>query len=344
MANKEKFNQKDIIKLANELILKSIPLPILKKGMSSPVFIQILEDLLIRLYQDKKLLLPNFHENVNTIAVFSDYGGESQKSSYFTYTFLFVAYEALYYSLNHMTKMRRDHGLMEPYREICFKNKEYGPIHRILDDWLKIADYIPGLLLTLLIPKDIISVVGKNEKKDIYNLTTILQKYGYGDWKPNVVEKMMRILHLIAYCCALLSKQGHKIFWMTDDDSIAPNKEKEKAMQQIFSNILEIYAPNKYNSVYCGRPFKDIHKKQNICDLLSYPDLVAGSIEAYFSNCYETKDPLIKEEANEVLLWLVQQGFGMKKLTILLGADTNGNLQSSIVEFKTRATGAGLSF
>lgn len=331
--NKKEFSRKDLIKLANELILKSIPLPVLKKEMSTPIFIQILEDQLTRLYQDKKLLLPNFHEHVNTIAIFSDYGGESHESLYLTYSFLFVAYDALYHLLKIMAKARKDYGLIEPYSEICFKNKEYGPIHRILDDWLKIGDCIPGLLLTLLIPKDVISVVGKNEKKDIYNLTTILQKYGYGNWKPKVVEKMMRILHLIAYCCALLSKQGHKIFWMTDDDSIAPNKEKAKVMQQIFSNILEIYAPNKYNSVYVGRPFNNIHREQNICDLLSYPDLIAGSIEAYFSTCYGKNNPLIKEQANKVLLWLTQQGFGMKKLTVSLGADNNGNLQSSMVEF-----------
>lgn len=333
MANKKKFNNKDMTKLVNELILKTVPLPILKKGISSPVFIQILEDLLIKLHKDKRLLLPNFHENVNTIAVFSDYGGESQKSSYLTYSFLFVAYDALYYLLNHMAKLRRDHGLMDPYREICFKNKGYGPIHRILDDWLKIGDCIPGLLLTLLVPKNVISLIGKNEKKDIYNLTTILQKHGYGDWKPNVVEKMMRILHLIAYCCALLSKQGHKIFWMTDDDSIAPNKEKTKAMYKVFRNVLDIYAPDKYRSVFVARPFENVSGKQNICDLLSYPDFVAGSIEAYFSNCYETKNPSIKEEAHELLLWLVQQGFGMKKLTVSLRADDSGNLQPSIVEF-----------
>lgn len=333
MANKKKFDNKDMAKLINELILKTVPLPILKKGISSPVFIQILEDILIKLHKDKRLLLPNFHENVNTIAVFSDYGGESQKSSYLTYSFLFVAYDALYYPLNHMAKLRRDHGLMEPYREICFKNKEYGPIHRILDDWLKIGDCIPGLLLTLLVSKNVISLIGMNGKKDINNLTTILQKHGYGNWKPNVVEKMMRILHLVAYFCALLSKQEHKILWMTDDDSIAPNKAKTKAMYKVFKNVLDIYAPNKYSSVCVARPFENVSKEQNICDLLSYPDLVAGSIEAYFSTCYETINPLIKEEANEVLLWLVQQGFGMKKLTISFDADDNGNLQSSIVEF-----------
>ena len=70
---------KDIV---NSRILKTVKLPIEFENCDNPIIFKLLNSSLEKRHQRKQLLLPNF-ENTDTVAIFSDYGGESKDSKYY---------------------------------------------------------------------------------------------------------------------------------------------------------------------------------------------------------------------------------------------------------------------
>jgi hypothetical protein len=54
-------------------------------------------------------------------------------------------------------------------------------------------------------------------------LVKLLEDMGLGGREPREVEKLLRIVHMVAYLIALLGVDGQKIFWMSDHDAICAN-------------------------------------------------------------------------------------------------------------------------
>jgi len=252
--------------LANELILKDIPLPLIGTEAQVPEISRIIEDHLIKLKNRNNLMLPKLFYHNETINIFSDYSGDSKGSLYYTYSFLFSAYQPINFFFDRMTKIRKKHGLEEPFVEISFKELHYGPIKRALKDYLVAANnLIPGLLLTIVIDKKVDSVIGPNNKNTLQELQETMDTQGLGNWKKKVSEKVLRVLNIIGYFCALLSQEGQNLFWMTDNDEIVPNKEKLNFVLELLGRILHNYAPNRYNHIGAAIPvfYEDSdHKNQ----------------------------------------------------------------------------------
>ena len=71
-------------------------------------------------------------------------------------------------------------------------------------------------------------------------------------------------------------------------------------------------------------------------DLLSAPDVVAGSVEHYFSRAHgKDEEPQIKEEANHVLRWLSGQGVALKKHSMIIRGHEDG-LVSETLKFELK--------
>ena len=94
---------KDIV---NSRILKTVKLPIEFENCDNPIIFKLLNSSLEKRHQRKQLLLPNF-ENTDTVAIFSDYGGESKDSKYYTYSFVFVDYGELGFFSEKMSFIRK---------------------------------------------------------------------------------------------------------------------------------------------------------------------------------------------------------------------------------------------
>lgn len=80
--------------IVDMLTLKNIKLPIEYERCDSPAIFKLLNESLEQKHKRKQLLLPNF-EDTESVAVFSDYGGESKGSKYYTYFFVFADYDGL---------------------------------------------------------------------------------------------------------------------------------------------------------------------------------------------------------------------------------------------------------
>jgi hypothetical protein len=277
----------------------------------------------------KTLVLPELTKNGNqTIAVYSDYGGETKESKYYTYSFLFCGHNHSFGFPDEIRKLRIKHKLNNT--EIAFKSFHYGPMIRLLPEYLNTLNFlVVGLLVTIVVDKQIPSFF--TSQKQLSELSELLEKEQLGSWKPAVAEKLIRIVHIIAYFIGLLSTDGQKIFWMTDNDGIAPNPEKHKLSLELLQRVLPLYTKNKFSLFGGATPFEN--DNVGYYDFLSSTDITAGSVEQYFTRKYNAKDNdiLVKDGADKVLNWLAHDGIGLKKVNIIIEKQQDGLLASETV-------------
>lgn len=319
------FNdQRACAEFADVFTKRNYDLKLLKDGQKYPVIVRAIEDHFNNLERRKTLLLPELaHEN-ETVAAFSDYGGESKDSRCFTYSFLVCAWQQTGLFHGMMAHIRNKHHLGD--KEISFKDLRYGQINRALDEYLCALNFVPGLLFTVIIEKGAASLVPHAlETKEILE---VMKQNDFGEWKPTIVEKLLRVCHVSAYLVALLASKGQKVFWMTDHDAIAANQRLEVYWLKLFGNLLFRYCREKPSFIGGGRPFQGKHLQT--LDLLSSTDIVAGSLEHYFtrtSNGYED----MKEQVGKVLRWLCHDGILLKKQAVtIMKADTGGVIAGSV--------------
>jgi hypothetical protein len=335
MTHLTKEQYKSLHSLANRLTMRSPNLSILKDGYEYPSIASIIEGQLKLRDKRKALLLPELLQDNETVAIFSDYGGEAKESGFHTYSFLVCAWNQLDPFHQQMSMLREEYGLNNPLKEISFKDFQYGPIQRSLDKYLTILNnFVQGLLATIVVDKKVKTMFGDNPNSAQSYLRRILKEHGFGDWKPRVSEKLFRVIHATAYLVALLSREGQKVLWMTDDDAIAPNLQKSEGMLKLFSSVLSYYSPHNFNSVGGAKPFQD--KDPMFLDLLRSPDLVAGSIEHYYSRSRQMQELTIYEEADRVLRWLAHDGICLKKFNIIIQNAANNQLEAGTLNFELK--------
>jgi hypothetical protein len=109
-------------------------------------------------------------------------------------------------------------------------------------------------------------------------LAKILEDVGLGGRGSREVEKLLRIVHMVAYLIALLGVDGQKILWMSDHDATCANPKQHESMMAVLQRVLAIYSrPGVTYPLLGGAlPFKPRSVEMN--DLLSLSDVVAGSI------------------------------------------------------------------
>lgn len=319
--------------LADSWILKDINLPIEFKGDNKSIIFELLNDGLVKTYKRHQLILPNFNEN-ETVAVFSDYGGEEKNSKFYTYSFVLTDYNGLAFFREQMKVLREKYGMENPHKEISFKDAHYGPMMRCMDEYLSLTNnFVNGLLITVAINKEIISLCTSDNKKALKNITESITEYEYGKWKPFVLEKSMRIIYILTYLIKLLVPSGKKIFWMPDDDATMANERRAVDLTRMLSNALNSLkdAP-KYKTIgYSMKPF-NTDESYYMTDLLSLADLAAGSVEQYLTHTINN-DEIFSDLAEKVLKWHSVQGIGLKKLIYVIEKE-NSKFQGAFLQLE----------
>lgn len=320
----------ELARLAQSLVMSRPNLNVLRKDTDYPSVTVALEAHLQDLDKRNELILPELRKDNETIAVYSDYGGEHAGAKYRTFSFLVCAYDTLGMFFEKMADIREAHKLDD--KEISFKDFRYGPVSRSMDDYLTALDtFVPGLLLTVIEEKCDKSILGGNKKGVQSFLAKHLKANSLGDWKFEIAEKLFAIIHIVSYLVALLSANNQKIFWMTDNDAIAEDRKFQWTLD-LLSRGLSHYSDNKFAIVGGATPFEP--RESKYLDLLSAADIVAGSVEHYFTK-RKNNDDDVKEEANKVLEWLAHDGIGLKKLMILF--KKNGDrMVSSHISFELK--------
>lgn len=325
-----------LTEFANGLVWKNPNLEILKPeaGTEYNELVQILQDMIQKSHRRGRLILPNLTAHGNeTVAVFSDYAGESS-GDYHTYSFLTCGWNTCGPFLSKMSDIRAQSQLGE--KEIAFKDFRMGQMQRALPDYLRAADLLlHGFLLTIVIDKKLLTLFGPNEKRTRTSLSEALHNAGLGKWKPDSAEKLLRVVHSVAFLVALLARSGQKVFWMSDNDTICANEDLHRQALDLFGRAVHTYAKDSHFPVFGGAaPFKD--STLGLPDLLSLADITASSVEHYLTrkNANEADDFEVKAGSHSVLQWLAHDGLSLSKMTVIVRPTVSGGIETANLEFK----------
>ncbi|MBN2443078.1 MAG: hypothetical protein JXJ04_17090 [Spirochaetales bacterium] len=290
--------------------------------------IKVIDLALKKKLEEATLNLPEIRTCGNeTVAIFSDYGGESADSKYQSYSLVAFGYNHSYGLFEQVEEIRKKHKLNKA--EIAYKQFGYGPIQRALPDYLKAVDFfVFGLLLNIIIDKNCGSFFSITNKVD-KEIIELLKSENLGSWKPKIAEKLLRVIHISSYLIALLSKNNQKIFWMSDNDAIVANQEKHLQSLTLMQRILPLYTDNKFEMIGGAIPF--VENGIGYLDFLSIADISAGAIERSFSLRKEDNSVDLSDSAENVLSWLGKDGTGMRKITLLIQKQKNRLFANEVV-------------
>ncbi len=128
-----------------------------------------------------------------------------------------------------------------------------------------------------------------------------------------------------AYWSSVLSRAGHNLFWMTDNDAIICNDNRSADLRRLLSAILGKYAHATYGKLGFAAPFVEdgSTKPYDVVDLLSLPDLTSGAMEACFTRAMLEGRATLNDSVCRIMNWMGQQALGLKKLAFIVrpGAD-----------------------
>ena len=318
--------------LANKLVWKNPDFNLLHSHPIEdyPLIARVLQEQLLKAHNRGRLTLPDLSAFDNSsVAVFSDYAGESS-GNYYTYSILVCGWNYIGAFTQRMSEIRRIHALEE--KEISFKDFRMGQLRRALPDYLTaLNNLLPGFLCTLVIDKKIGTLFGP----DGYKLAEMLRTEGVGEWKPVVTEKLLRITHMAGFLTTLLARNGQKVFWMTDNDAVCANEQQHMGALSMFERATRIYRrPNQeFPTIGGATPFEP--KSLDTLDILSACDVTASSLEHYLTRKDQLPeaDLLVKGGVDSVLPWLATDGIGLKKMALILNQRPDGQIEYGTLDF-----------
>lgn len=257
-----------------------------------------------------------------TIFIGSDYSGQHNTAKYEALSFLFADLQGCA-SWDYHRKIVRNRYLKDG-RRMSYKQLNDRQRNRALFPFLNAANYIPGLLLTLLIEKEVgyLCIPSNGSLKD----HEILKDYAH--WNKVSFEKMLRVLHFASLFIAGLSRSKQNIIWITDEDDIVPNDQRLKEVIEIFAAISSHYIQHDMGHFRFGTTKSDKLDRQ-LEDLIAIPDFAAGSLCRVFREHRDQRTiptsavivpppENLPQKARNIMSWFSDNSHPLKRLVYMI--------------------------
>jgi len=146
-------------------------------AMEMPMFVRGLYEGLTGV-QSGALPIP-YWPDAKQITIFSDYSDKF--GDWTTYAFLCSPSEKFDELATTLLDLRKCHNL-EDGRRFEYKSMRDKKRWSAISDWLDAFDMLTGLVVVLLVHKDVVSVFYANADNELDQLTKSIGKWGFGDW------------------------------------------------------------------------------------------------------------------------------------------------------------------
>lgn len=276
--------------------------------------------------------LPDFSDDKG-VAVMSDFGGEHPAARFYTYSFLFLAYDKVGPFAKKVKELREKHGLVAPYSELAYKKLKSGPRSRALPEYLELVDnFIHGAIITVAIDKRIDTVFAADKRQAHPIIIEHLLSHSLGTWDGHAAEKLLRVCNILAAFTSLLVTDNQKFIWYSDNDLINEDyKERNFAdTQATFLRVLALYTEQGFAGGGFGKSFTE---KSHLDDLLSVPDLAAGVIQDLLQEHQVGEQMPRSDEKTVVMKWIASPTRYLSKITLQVVRMDNGEIGTGIVDF-----------
>jgi len=233
-------------------------------------FMNLFSEMIESVERKERNAIPDLRDG-DLFFVASDYSGEHDSAEYQSLSFLLADWQ----QCGAWEAMRR--GLRGKYladgRRMSFKTLRDKRKMEALGSFLSAANTVVGLSVSILIDKRIDSLFRESGQIDLSEPG--LEEFSH--WKEKSFEKMLRVVHLVSFFLAGLSRAGQDVLWITDEDEIAANDDRLRQLTKLFGNVSGHYLSHNMGHFRCGTTKCDDRSRQ-LEDLASIPDLVAGAL------------------------------------------------------------------
>jgi hypothetical protein len=207
---------------------------------------------------------------------------------------------------------------------MSFKTLRDKKKRAVLEMFLSAANNIAGLSISILVHKAITSLFRESGQID-------LGEPGHEEfshWKETSFEKMLRVVHLVGFFIAGLSRAGQDVLWITDEDEIAANDDRLRELTKLFGNVSSHYIPHNMGHFRCGTTKSDDGSRQ-LEDLASIPDLIAGALSEVVvamnqqgmmpsNSIFVFRPQNIKAKTAEIMNWFSTNLEPLKRLVYMI--------------------------
>lgn len=271
--------------------------------------------------RDDPHIIPDLR-SAETLIVASDYSGQHKASGFDTYTFLFANLAVWPEWERARREVRRIH--VAEGRRISFKKLGDVVKRRMLPDFLRAANVLPGLCVSVVIDKTLQSMFSETGKLD----RSGPEYTAFARYTSDGLEKLLRIVHLTSFFLAGLTRPAQNVIWFTDQDDIAPNTQGVAILTEIWSRVLSHYLQHSLGHVRCGTTESD-NGSLEIEDLAAISDLVAGAVTEAV-NRYVAEETMpssrvlipspksISDKSLDILGWASENHWPLRRLVYCL--------------------------
>lgn len=205
--------------------------------------------------------------NSDEILIGSDYGGQAAQYDYETIVFVLANARHLGAWASAVTATRARY--LRDRRRMAYSKLGDRRRARALPAFLDAANYIPGLLVCVLKSKKLPPLCAVDAAR-------------YPGWHPGELERAHLIAHLIGFFLGGLSAPLQNVSWVTDDDSMAANAERQKQLLNLFARTSSRYLASGLGHLKVGTTGMVDDTSRVFEDFVAVPDLAAGAV----AECY----------------------------------------------------------
>jgi hypothetical protein len=260
-----------------------------------------------------------------TLLLVADFGGHHQKQHFDTYTFLILDLAKNREWLAQQHSFRN--AILQSRRRMSFKALNDGMRRRALVPFMQAAARIEGCLAQFAISKvggSLFTGASEDERG-----TELLKR-----WKPNVRERLLRVLHLSAFLLSGLSAPGQDVLWIIDEDDIAANVPMLTDLTELFARVLSSYSSHMLGHIRCGTTATAGDSRLVLEDLAAIADLTTGALgelcTGFVAEDVFPRKGLITPlpgnltwKTKLIASWMAAPGFPIRRHTTILELEPN---------------------
>lgn len=210
-----------------------------------------------------------FRVRGKTLLLVADFGGHHKKQHFDTYTFLILDLAKNTEWMAGQRHFRKE--ILPNRRRMSFKALNDGMRRRALVPFLRGAAGIEGCLIQFAISKVGGSLFTGASQDEIGS--KLLER-----WKPNVQERLLRVLHLSALLLSGLSAPGQDLLWIIDEDDIAANVQRLTDLTHLFARVVSSYCSHTLGHLRCSTTGIADDGSLALEDLAAIADLTTGAL------------------------------------------------------------------
>jgi hypothetical protein len=254
------------------------------------------------------------------LVVTSDYGGSHRQSSYEVYSVLLG--DLMYCNAWRDARLGVRAGFLADGRRMSYKGLNDRQRRRALIPFLGAADLIPGLCISLAVSKSVDTLFERDVSPTNPELVDCLS------WSRPLFERALRIVHVVSFWIAGLSRPDQDVLWFSDEDEIAANPARLTLLTKVWANVMNNYTVHPLRHLKCGTTKCDDGSK-DIEDFAAVPDLVAGALSDLLTPIAGKFRPGVivplrlgaKAKATVIGHWLSRQNHRLRKVMLVIDKD-----------------------